>query len=74
MTQVNIGEAKTQLSKLVQKAMNGEEVIIARDNKAVVKLVPVDGPKGKRVPGTARGRVWISPDFDETPSDLDDYV
>jgi len=74
MAQVNIAEAKTHLSRLVQQAMNGEEVIIARDNKAVVKLVPVDLPKRNREPGTARGRVWTAPDFDQTPSDFDDYV
>jgi len=74
MVQVNIAEAKTHLSRLVQKALNGEEVIIARDNKAVVRLVPVDPPKQKREPGTARGRVWAAADFDQTPSDLDDYV
>jgi prevent-host-death family protein len=73
MTKVNIAEAKAQFSRLVQKAMMGEEVIIARDNKPVLKLVPVEAPSKPRKPGTAKGRIWISPDFDETLEDFRDY-
>jgi prevent-host-death family protein len=73
MTKVNIAEAKAQFSRLVQKAMMGEEVIIARDNKPVLKLVPIEAPSKPRKPGTAKGRIWISPDFDETPEDFSDY-
>jgi prevent-host-death family protein len=74
MTKVNIGEAKTQFSRLVRKAMLGEEVIIARDNKPVLKLVPVGPPTRRRRPGTAKGQVWTSPDFDETPADFAEYT
>jgi prevent-host-death family protein len=70
MTKVNIGEAKTHFSRLVRKVMMGEEVIIARDNKPVVKLVPVEPPAKRRRAGTARGQVWTSPDFDETLADF----
>jgi prevent-host-death family protein len=73
MTIVNIAEAKAQFSRLVQKAMMGEEVIIARDNKPVLKLVPVEAPSKPRKPGTAKGRIRISPDFDETPEDFSEY-
>lgn len=73
MTKVNIAEAKAQFSRLVQKAMMGEEVIIARDNKPVLKLVPIEAPSKPRKPGTARGRIWLSPDFDEIPGDFSDY-
>jgi prevent-host-death family protein len=73
MTKVNIAEAKAQFSRLVQKAMMGEEVIIARDNKPVLKLVPIEAPSSPRKPGTAKGRIWMSPDFDETPEDFGDY-
>jgi antitoxin (DNA-binding transcriptional repressor) of toxin-antitoxin stability system len=48
-------------------------VIIARDNKPVLKLVPVETPAQPRKPGTAKGRIWMSPDFDETPEDFRDY-
>lgn len=73
MTQVNIAEAKAQFSRLVQKAMMGEEVIIARDNKPVLKLVPIEAPSKPRQSGTAKGRIRIAPDFDETPEDFSDY-
>lgn len=63
---VNIHEAKTHLSELLAMAMEGEEVIIAKANKPMVKLVPIMPQKGKnRVFGMHRGEVWISEDFDE---------
>lgn len=75
MVQVNIHEAKTTLSKLLQKAVEGEEVVIAKNNKPIAKLVPVDGEKKKRVPGSAKGKVlWIADDFNETPDDFKDYM
>ena len=70
---VNIAEAKTRLSELVEKAASGEEIVIARDHKPVAKLVPIR-PHAPRVPGSARGQVWIAPDFDETPDDFQDYT
>ena len=70
---VNIAEAKTRLSELVEKAASGEEIVIARDHKPVAKLVPVR-THAPRVPGSAKGQVWIAPDFDELPDDFDDYI
>jgi prevent-host-death family protein len=70
---VNIAEAKTRLSELVEKAASGEEIVIARDHKPVAKLVPVR-PHAPRVPGSAQGQVWIAPDFDEIPDDFHDYT
>jgi prevent-host-death family protein len=69
---VNIAEAKARLSELVEKAANGQEVLIARDHKPVAKLVPARG-RGRRVPGSAKGQVWIAPDFNELPADFRDY-
>jgi prevent-host-death family protein len=70
----NIAEAKARFSELVQKAMLGEEVIIAKGNRPLLKLVPLTPPKGPRRPGSARGQVTMAPDFDETPEDLKDYA
>ena len=70
---VNIAEAKTRLSELVEKAASGEEIVIARDHKPVAKLVPVR-PHARRVPGSAQGQVWIAPDFDAIPDDFDAYT
>ena len=70
---VNIAEAKTRFSELVEKAASGEEIVIARDHKPVAKLVPVR-PHAPRMPGSAKGQVWIAPDFDDTPDDFHDYT
>ncbi|MCS6785788.1 MAG: type II toxin-antitoxin system Phd/YefM family antitoxin [Thiobacillaceae bacterium] len=74
MRQYNIGEAKSHFSELVQRAMLGEEVIIARDNKPVLKLVPIRAAGGRRKPGSAKGEVRMAPDFDATPEDFAEYV
>ena len=55
--------------------MLGEEVIISRDNKPLVKLVPVERPKGPRKPGSGKGQILhIAEDFDATPEAFKDYV
>lgn len=70
---INIAEAKARLSELVEKAASGEEIVIARDHKPVARLVPVRA-RTPRTPGSAKGQVRISPDFDDLPSDFRDYV
>jgi prevent-host-death family protein len=65
MTQVNIYEAKTHLSRLVERVERGEEIVIARSGKPVAKLVPVDADPSPRVPGTMRGLIHESDDFDD---------
>ena len=62
--QVNIHEAKTFFSKLIVRASKGEEIIIARAGKPVARLVGLERPQKKRQPGSARGLVTISDDFD----------
>ena len=75
MAKFNIAEAKANFSKLVQKAMHGEEVIIAKDNKPVLKLVALDQPRRARKPGSGKGQIlYIAPDFDATPEDFRDYL
>ncbi len=61
---VNIDEAKTHLSQLLNRALRGEEVIIAKAGKPVARLVPFEEAPARRRPGTARGTISISPDFD----------
>ena len=74
MSKFNIAEAKTHFSKLVQKAMLGEEVIISKGNKPVLKLVLLDKPKRSRKPGSGKGQIlYIAPDFDATPEGFKDY-
>lgn len=62
----NIHEAKTHLSRLVDRAAAGEEIIIARAGKPIAKLVPYKAPVGRRELGHWTGLTWIAPDFDET--------
>lgn len=72
MTRVGMHEAKTQLSRLVERARSGEEVIVERSGRAVAKIVPYDEqPKGlMSLEGIWKGRVVIHGDFDELPEDL----
>ncbi len=71
MSITNIHQAKSQLSKLVEQAERGEEVIIARAGKPVVKLVPY-GPilNGPRKGGQLKGQIRIADDFDTLPEEL----
>jgi prevent-host-death family protein len=72
--QVNVAQAKARLSELIQKAMLGEEVVIAKDNKPLLRLVPVEALASTRIPGTAKHQiVSLAPDFDQTPDDFNDY-
>lgn len=61
---VNVHEAKTHFSKLLARVSMGEEVIIAKAGKPVARLSPISKRPAQRVPGSARGQVWIAPDFD----------
>jgi prevent-host-death family protein len=72
LDQVNMHEAKTHLSKLVERAEGGEEIVISRAGKPAAKLVPIPQPKsGKRKLGGWEGKVWISADFDEPDKEFE---
>ena len=64
---VNIHEAKTHLSRLVERVAAGEEIVIGKAGRPVAKLVPYQEAMGPRSPGAWAGRVRIGPDFDELP-------
>jgi prevent-host-death family protein len=64
MDQVNVHEAKTHLSRLLERVALGEEIVLARAGHPVAKLVPFAPTRRERAPGSARGDVWVSPDFD----------
>ncbi len=73
MKKVNIHEAKTHLSRLIQEVLDGGEVVIARGNVPLVQLVLLDSAKSARILGTAKGKVTLAADFDEPLADFDDY-
>ena len=70
----NVAEAKAQFSSLVRRAAGGEDIVIARDGKPLVKLVSLSRPQQARTPGSAKGKVRMAPDFDRTPGDFKDYA
>ena len=74
MIQVNIHEAKTHLSRLIAKVVAGEEIIIAKDNIPVVKLVQFTISKQKRKLGSAKGKIHIAADFDAPLQDFQEYM
>jgi len=67
---VNIHEAKTHLSRLLARVAGGEEIVIGKAGKPVAKLVPYTEASGPRSPGAWKGRVEITPDFDELPVEV----
>jgi prevent-host-death family protein len=73
METVTIHKAKTELSKLIEKACRGEEIVIARGKKPVVRLVAIEDTKGQRKPGALRGKLKVGPEFFEPlpPEELD---
>lgn len=71
MQTVNIHEAKTQFSRLVDAAAGGEEIVIAKAGKPAARLVPMEKPKVTRRFGALKGKVRIADDFDAPlPDDL----
>ena len=71
MKQVNIHEAKTRLSQLVADVENGEEVVIARAGKPVVRLIKEpEERKPLRKPGRFKGQIWFAPDYDKADEEI----
>lgn len=71
----NIQAAKTHLSRLVERAAVGEEIIIAKAGKPMAKLVPYEAePKKPRTPGILKGQIWESPDCWDEDEELIDLM
>ena len=68
---VNLYEAKTHLSVLVDRAADGEEIVIAKAGKPRARLMPISTAQKRRRPGGGKGKVWVADDFDAPlPPDL----
>lgn len=67
---INIHQAKTNLSKLIEKTLNGEDVVIAKAGKPVVKLVAYKKKLKPRTPGLLKGKIWMSPDFNDEDEEI----
>jgi len=61
---VNLYEAKTSLSRLVEQAAGGKEIVIAKAGVPKAKLVPIRNSPARRIPGAWNGKVWVADDFD----------
>ena len=71
MKQVNIHEAKTRLSQLIAEVENGEEVVIARAGKPVVRVIKEVAERPViREPGAMKGEIWFAPDYDEADQEI----
>jgi len=73
MKTVTIHEAKTHLSRLIQECVEGEEIIIAKRDRPMVRLVPVAGARAERVLGLHRGQIEICEGFDAPLEDFAEY-
>lgn len=72
LVQVNMHEAKSQLSQLAERAWHGDKVVIAKAGKPYLDLLPhVDTPRARK-PGRLKGKIRMSPDFDKTPEEIID--
>lgn len=74
--QIRLAEVSEELVRLVEAALQGEEIVILKDNQPVVKLTLLE-PVQKRRPakaGSAKGQVWMSEDFDEPLEDFKEYM
>jgi prevent-host-death family protein len=75
MAIVTIHQAKTHFSQLIQRALAGEEIIVAKGKEPIVKIVPLPGAKKERILGGAKGIVQgIAPDFDAPLEEFPDAL
>ncbi len=70
MKNANIHEAKTHLSKLIESVLAGEDVIISKAGKPLVRLIPYQGATQPRTPGIWKGRIKIASDFDSESDEI----
>jgi antitoxin (DNA-binding transcriptional repressor) of toxin-antitoxin stability system len=74
MQQVDIAIAQSQITQLLQSALQGEEIIITRDNQPILKLIQFPLTHKRRKWGTAKGQIWMAPDFDQPLKDFKEYM
>ena len=74
MTQLDITQAKADISEILDLAIKGEEIVITQDNKPVAKISPIAPVLRPLKRGSAKGKVWMSDDFDEPLEDFKEYM
>ncbi|MDY0301282.1 MAG: hypothetical protein RBQ99_06830 [Trichlorobacter sp.] len=74
MLRFNVADAKSHFPEMVQKALIGEDVVIAEDDQPILRLVPIEKTVRKRKPGSAKGKIlFVAPDFNEPLEDFSEY-
>jgi prevent-host-death family protein len=68
---VTVTEAKTQLSSLIARVGNGEEIVIRRGQRPVAKIIAYEPARRPRKPGALKGKIWMSDDFDEPDEEIE---
>ncbi len=69
---VTVTEAKTQLSSLIERVTDGEEIVIRRGQRPVAKIIAYTAEEPKpRKPGALRGKIWMSDDFNEPDEEIE---
>ncbi len=74
MQQVTLDDAKKHLGDLIEAAVKGDEVVITKEDRPVVKLVPLGGNDAKPQFGSAKGLITMADDFDEPLDDFGEYM
>jgi antitoxin (DNA-binding transcriptional repressor) of toxin-antitoxin stability system len=74
MHQITVEDAKSNLPDLIDAAINGEEVVITKDDQHIVKLVPISRAKPRPQFGSAKGLISMSDDFNEPLEDFAEYM
>jgi antitoxin (DNA-binding transcriptional repressor) of toxin-antitoxin stability system len=72
--QVSLIEAAASLNDLVQAAIAGEEVILLDGDRPAIKLTPIPAIRADRKPGSAKGLIWMSDDFEEPLEEFQEYL
>jgi antitoxin (DNA-binding transcriptional repressor) of toxin-antitoxin stability system len=72
--QVSVTEAAAKLNELMEAAINGEEVILLNGDRPAIKLTPIGMVRPDRKPGSAKGLIWVSDDFEEPLAEFKEYL
>lgn len=70
---VNYDDLKNQIMDLIEAALRGDKVVVTKDGKQIIQLVPMK-PTSKPTFGSAKGKIKIAPDFDEPLEDFKEYM
>ncbi len=70
MVMIDVSEAAAQLPKLLDRVASGDEIVLLKAGTPLARLVPYGPPQRPRQPGRLAGKIWIAPDFDETPEEI----